>query len=150
MSARQGTFEPFANATLTVDLASAPLESIENTGWITDPETGNLIPSTEPVNGVGSPLVRRTYKAHLHEVRSSTLSREAGVNNTSFYLEGMLLEPWQFDSLIQVNQIFEAVYNGLIGKFELLPEQSILPEFKSILGTRLQGIFRLAGAAQTI
>lgn len=149
MSTTLGAFEPFANATLSVDLAVAPLEDTENTGWITDPNTGNLIPNPEPDGEVGSPLTRRTYKAHLRLVRMPQLNREAGINSTTFYLEGKLLEPWQFDDLIAPNQIFDAVYNGLIGKYELLPEQSMLPEYKSILGTRLYGIFRLSGAGQT-
>lgn len=149
MSTVRGGFEPFANATLSVDLAVAPLEDTGTTGWVIDPATGNLIPSRDPVGGVGSPLQRQTYQAHLHQVRPAQLQREAGVNHTSFYLEGKLLAPWQFDDLIQPNQIFDAVFNGLSGKYELLPEQSTLPEYKSILGTRLYGIFRLAGAGQT-
>lgn len=148
MSAILGAFEPFANATLTVDLAVAPLENTEASGWITDPQTGNLIPNPESDETVGSPVYTRTYKAHLHLSRLPQLNRAAGVNSNTFYLEGMLLDPWQFDSLVQPNQIFDAVYNGLIGKYELLPEQSMMPEFKSILGTRLRGIFRMSGAGQ--
>lgn len=149
MSTTLGAFEPFANATLSVDLAVAPLDDTETTGWIIDPNTGNLIPSPEPTGGVGSPITRRTYKAHLHLARMPQLNRAAGVNSTTFFLEGKLLDPWQFDDLIQPNQIFDAVYNGLTGKYELLPEQSMLPEYKSILGTRLYGIFRQSGAGQT-
>lgn len=148
MSTTFSPFEPYANATLTVDVAVAPLEDTEITGWITDPETGNLIPSPEPIGEVGSPVTRRTYKAHLREARMPQLNRAAGVNSTTFFLEGKLLDPWQFDDLIKVNQIFDAVYNGLTGKYELLPEQSVLPEYKSILGTRLYGVFRLSGAGQ--
>jgi hypothetical protein len=143
-------FEPYANATLMADLAVAPLENTEVTGWITDPNTGNLTPNPEPEGVVGSPITRQTYTAHLHPVRMPELNREAGINSTTFYLEGKLLEPWQFDSLVTPNQIFEATYNGLIGKFELLPEQSVLPEYKSILGTRIYGIFRFSGAGQPI
>lgn len=150
MSTTLGAFEPFANATLTVDLAVAPLEETEDTGWITDPNTGNLVPSPEPMGQTGSPITRKTYKAHLHMARMAQINRAAGVNSATFFLEGKLLEPWQFDSSIQPNQIFDAVYNGLIGKYELLPEQSMLPEYKSILGTRLYGIFRMSGAGQTI
>lgn len=149
MSTTLGAFEPYANATLSVDLAVAPLEDTETTGWIIDPNTGNLIPSPEPTGGVGSPITRRTYKAHLHPVRTPQLNREAGVNSTDIYLEGLLLDPWQFDDLVDPNQIFDAVFNGLIGKYELLPEQSMMPEVKSILGTRLYGIFRQSGAGQT-
>lgn len=148
MSAVLGPFEPFANATLTVDLAAAPLEDTEVTGWITDPDTGNLVPNPESDGDVDSPVFRKVYKAHLHLSRLPQLNRAAGVNSNTFYLEGMLLDPWQFDPLIQPNQIFDAVYNGLNGKYELLPEQSMLPEFKSILGTRLRGIFRMSGAGQ--
>jgi hypothetical protein len=149
MSTTLSAFEPYANATLSVDLAVAPLEDTENTGWITDPRTGNLVPSPEPVGEVCSPVQRRIYKAHLHPSRLPQLNRAAGVNSTTFALEGLLLEPWQFDDLIQPNQIFDAVYNGLPGQYELLPEQSMLPEFKSILGTRLRGIFRMSGAGLT-
>jgi hypothetical protein len=149
MSTTLGGFEPYANATLSVDLAVAPLENTEVTGWITDPNTGNFIPNPEPEGDVVSPITRRTYKAHLHPARMPQLHREAGINSTTFYLEGKLLDPWQFDDLIAPNQIFDAVYNGLIGKYELLPEQSMLPEYKSILGTRLHGMFRLSGAGQT-
>ena len=150
MSTTLGPYEPYANATLTVDLAVAPLGSNEVTGWVIDPETGNLVPSVDQEGGVQSPITRHTYKAHLHQAQMPQLNREAGINTTTFYLEGKLLEPWQFDDLITPNQIFDAVYNGLIGKFELLPEQSVLPEFKSILGTRIYGVFRLSGAGQTI
>ncbi len=150
MSAMFGAFEPYANATLTVDLAVAPLDNNEVTGWITDPDTGNLIPNPEPEGDVNSPITRRTYRAHLHPVQRPQLNREAGINSTMIYLEGKLLEPWQFDDLVAPNQIFETVYNGLIGKFELLPEQSVLPEYKSILGTRIYGIFRMSGAGQPI
>jgi hypothetical protein len=150
MSTGMGVYEPFANATLSVDLAAAPLESNGTVGWITDPETGNFIPNPVPDGGVRSPITRRTYSAHLHLARMPQLNREAGINSTTFFLEGKLLEPWQFDELIAPNQIFDAVYNGLTGKYELLPEQSMLPEFKSILGTRLYGIFRMTGAGQPI
>ena len=145
-----GAFEPYANATLTVDLAVAPLDNNEVTGWITDPNTGNFIPNPEPEGDVDSPITRQIYKAHLHQVRIPQLNREVGVNSTTFYLEGKLLEPWQFDDLVAPNQIFDAVYNGLIGKYELLPEQSVLPAYKSILGTPIYGVFRMSGAGQTI
>lgn len=149
MSATLAAFEPFANATLSVDLAAAPLEDSENTGWIIDPTTGNLIPNPEPSGEIASPVTRQIYKAHLHVVRKPQLNRDAGVNSTEFYLEGLLLDPWQFDDLVRPNQIFDAVFNALIGKYELLPEQSMLPEYRSILGTRLYGVFRLSGAGQT-
>lgn len=149
MSTTLAAFEPFANATLSVDLAVAPSGSTGNTGWINDPNTGNLIPNPEPSGGIASPVTRQIYKAHLHVVRKPRLDRAAGVNSTEFYLEGLLLDPWQFDDLVQPNQIFDAVFNALIGKYELLPEQSVLPEYRSILGTRLSGVFRLSGAGQT-
>jgi hypothetical protein len=149
MSALLPVYEPFANATLSVDLAVAPLETESATGWINDPRTGNLIPNPEPEGATPSPVEKQTYKAHLHLVRRPQLNRAAGVDSTTLYLEGMLLDPWSFDELIQPNQIFDAVFNGLTGKYELLPEQSMMPEFKQILGTRLSGIFRMSGAGQT-
>jgi hypothetical protein len=149
MSAQLGAYEPFANATLSVDVAVAPLQGTTVTGWITDPTTGNLIPNPVSVGTTPSPISRRVYKAHLHLARTPQLSGEAGVDSTTFVLEGMLLDPWQFDELIQPNQIFNAVFNGLNGKYELHPQQSMMPEFKSVLGTRLSGIFRMAGAGQT-
>lgn len=149
MSAQLGAYEPFANATLSVDVAVAPLQGTTATGWITDPTTGNLIPNPEPEGTTPSPISRRVYKAHLHLARTPQLTREAGVDSTTLYLEGMLLDPWQFDELIQPNQVFNAVFNGLRGKYELHPQQSTMPEFKSVLGTRLSGIFRMAGAGQT-
>lgn len=149
MSALLAAYEPFANATLSVDLAVAPLETGSVTGWIIDPSTGNLVPNSQPEGNVPSPVTRQVYKAHLHLVRRPQLNRAAGIDSTTFYLEGMLLDPWQFDQLVQPNQVFDAVFNGLNGKYELLPEQSMLPEFKPTLGTRLSGIFRMAGAGQT-
>jgi hypothetical protein len=149
MSAQPTAFEPFANATLSVALADAPLETGTETGWGVDPQTGNLVPNSAPSGGVPSPITIRTYKAHLHLVRKPQLNRAPGTDSTTFYLEGMLLDPWQFDPLVQPNQIFDAVFNGLNGQYELLPEQSMLPGYKSVLGTRLSGIFRMSGAGQT-
>jgi len=143
-------FGPFANATLTVDLAVAPYVQNQETGWITDPDTGNMIPNPVTQVGVAMPITRHVYSAHLHPSSTPQLIREAGVNSSQFILEGQLLDPWQFDELVAPNQIFDATYNGMNGKYELLPDRTMLPEFKSILGTRLYGIFRMSGAGQTI
>lgn len=149
MSTPWAGYEPYANATLTVDIAEAPTSGPTDTGWITDPRTGNLVPSPVATGSTPSPITTLTYKCHLAPVKKAKVDSEVGVNTTSFYLEGILLYPWQFDPLIQPNQIFDAVFNGKLGKFELLPDESIRPEFKSILGTRLCGMFRMAGAGLT-
>lgn len=149
MSTVGTAYDPFANATLIVELADAPLITSAVSGWIVDPETGNLVPSSEQEGDTPSPIHAQTYKAHLHLVRSPEYSREAGADSTTFFLEGMLLSPWQFSNLVKPNQIFTATFNDLHGKFELLPEQNVLPPFRSTLGTRLSGIFRMTGAGQS-
>lgn len=148
MSAQDAAFEPFANATLTVELAVAPTSPEAAAGWVISPN-GNLIPSPVDVGPVPSPVYERSYRCHLHQIRNPQVEDSAGVNSTTFFLEGMLLNPWKFDDEVFPNQVFQATYNGLIGEFELFPEQHVLPEARSTLGTRISGTFRLAGAGQT-
>lgn len=140
-------YEPFANATLSVDLAMPPItpDTDGNTGWVLDPVSGNTVPAATTVGEAESPIYKLTYRCHLHAARNPALKREVGVNSTTFPLEGQLLSPWKFDELIVPNQVFNAQYNNLHGTFELLPQQDVMPEFLSLLGTRLVGTFRLSG-----
>lgn len=149
MSAILPPFGHFANATLTAELATTPVPGPTPNGWIEDPATGNWIPNPATSGPTPSPVYEVTYKCHLHVSRDPQLNRTAGVNSTTFFLEGMLLDPWQFDPQVAPNQLFDAKFNGLEGWFELLPEQTTLPEFRQFLGTRITGIFRVAGAGKT-
>lgn len=149
MSAILPPFGHFANATLTAELAATPVPGPTPNGWVEDAATGNWVPSPVDIGSTASPIYEVTYKCHLHISRNPQLNRVAGANSTTFPLEGMLLDPWQFDQQIAPNQLFTATFNNLEGWFELLPEQSVLPDFKSTIGTRISGIFRIGGAGKT-
>lgn len=142
MSAVLPGFEPYANATLFAEVA----EAASLTGWTVDPSTGNPIPSSASAVNAQAPLRTVAYTAHLKNRGGPRYEKLTGADQTTLYLEGVLLNPWQFDELVKPNQLFRATYNGLSGTFELLPEHSILPEFNVFLGTRLYGVFRMAGA----
>ena len=148
MSTILPSYEPYANAKLTVKLASAPYPWTGVNGWVRDSQTGNMVPSQEPIGLVDSPVYEVSYRCHLHLSRNPRLNRAAGVNSTTFALEGMLLSPREFDEMVAPNQVFDAQYNEVHGEFELLPEHSVLPEFRSFLGTRITGIFRMSGPGQ--
>jgi hypothetical protein len=149
MSASLPAFGHYANATLVAQLATTPVPGSTPNGWIEDAATGNWIPNPAASGATPSPVYEVIYKCHLHVSRNPQIEKAAGVNITSFNLEGMLLDPWQFDQQIVPNQLFSANFNGLEGWFELLPEQTTLPEFRQFLGTRICGIFRAAGAGKT-
>jgi hypothetical protein len=149
MSATLPPFGHFANATLSAELATTPVTGPVPNGWVEDRETGNWIPNPVAVGPTPSPIYEVTYKCHLHVSQDPQLNRVVGINSTTFFLEGMLLDPWEFDPQIVPNQRFTATYNGLEGWFELLPEQTTLPDFKQFIGTRIVGIFRVAGAGKT-
>lgn len=149
MSAIHPPFGHFANATLKAALATDPVSSLTPDGWVEDKKTGNWIPNPVDNDSTPSPIYEVTYKCHLHITKSPQLDRDAGVNSTTFYLEGMLIDPWEFDPRIVPNQRFDATFNNLEGWFELLPNQSVLPDFSQFIGTRINGIFRIAGTGKT-
>jgi|1048.fasta_scaffold00331_10 hypothetical protein len=145
-------FVPYTNATLTVRLAQAPSAPGQiNSGWITDPATGNFTFDQSTADQPNSLVEEFIYQAHLCVTQPPQYNRSLASDSSTFYLAGMLLNPWSFDPLIKPNQLFDCIWNRLSGTFEMLPEQSVLPDFQSILGTRLKGIFRItaAGISQT-
>ena len=122
-------FEPFANATLSFSTSG-------NTTSV-DSETGNVIPI----------VVTTTYTAYLSQKKLPTYLAEDGIDSTAIYLEGQLISPWSEGARLFPNSVAEATFQGVAGKFELLPQEKLIPRYKSWLGTPIRGIFKAYGPA---
>ncbi len=123
-------FEPFANTTLTFVVSG---DSVT-----VDPDTGNEIPVA----------VEDVYLAHLSQKKLPKYLAEAGVDETTIYLEGKLISPWLMGERLRPNAIAKADFQGALGEFELLPQENYLPSYKPWLGTPLRGLFRAYGNAR--
>lgn len=122
-------FEPFANTTLVFSVST-------NTTAV-DSETGNVVPTT----------ATETYSAYLAQKKLPTYLADDGIDSTAIYLEGQLISPWSEGVRLFPNSTAEATFQGSVGKFELLPQEKLLPSYKPWLGTPIRGIFKAYGPA---
>lgn len=124
-------FEPFANSTLVFSVSG-------NTTTV-DPDTGNVIPST----------TTESYAAYLAQRRPPQYLADDGIDTTTIYLEGQLIDPWKFDSKVYPNSVATATFDGITGTFELLPTEERIASYKPWLGTQLRGWFKAFGPARS-
>ena len=124
-------FEPFANSTLVFSVSG-------NTTTV-DPDTGNVIPSTST----------ETYVAFLAQMRPPQYLADDGIDTTTIYLEGQLINPWRFGVRVYPNSVAQATFDGITGTFELLPTEERLSAYKPWLGTQLRGWFKAFGPARS-
>ncbi len=119
-------FAPFTNATLTFQVAG---------GVTVDPRTGNVIEST----------TAEVYNAFLKQKRPPDYLNLSGVDRQIVYLEGKLVSPQTFSSSVVPGMPAAATFQSLTGEFELLPDESLLPDYRASLFTPVRGLFRIVG-----
>ncbi len=119
-------FAPFTNTTLTFQVA---------TGVTVDPRTGNVIEST----------TAQVYSACLKQKRPPEYLGLAGIDRQTIYLEGKLVSPQVFSSGVVPGMSAAASFQSLTGEFELLPDESLLPDYRADLFASVRGLFRIVG-----
>lgn len=118
---------PFNNVQLTFQVAD---------GFQEDPDTGNWEPiATEEV-----------YQAALKQASPPRYLYEQGIDPQEIFLQGRLLSPKRLSEGVKPGAIASCEFQGLTGRFELLPDESTLPQFQQIIGQPIRGLFRMLGA----
>lgn len=120
---------PFANASLTFALAKA---------YTTDPETGNVIETTESV----------TYSAFL-KPQSPQYKAQPGSDMTDYFCEGRLLSPSTLDSRICNGAVAQCTLNGVQGSFQIRLDLMMQTSYQQDLHQKLVGTFEAVGRGST-
>lgn len=119
-------FAGWANAELSFQVATNTLTE--------DPKTGNLVPD----------YVTLTYIAALN-IEVPRYEASEGVDRSTFQCKGKLLEPVQLDSRLFNGSIGVARINRMYGKFELIIDPSLDPDFYQDLRQTISGTFKVDG-----
>lgn len=120
-------YAPFNNTEITFRVAA---------DWQEDPETGNW----EPVE------TEEVYRAALKQQSPPRYLYEQGIDPQEIFLQGRLLSPKRLSDRVKPGAIASCVFQGQVGRLELLPDESTLPQFQQILGQPIRGLFRMIGA----
>lgn len=120
---------PFANADLTFELAKA---------YTTDPDTGNVVETTESVS----------YAAFL-KPQNPSYAAQVGADQTDYLCEGRLLSPSTLDSRIATGAIARCTLNGVQGSFQLKLELTMQTSYQRDLHQKLIGTFQAIGRGST-
>jgi hypothetical protein len=120
---------PFANASLVFDL---------NEDYTTDPDTGNVVETTESV----------TYSAYL-KPQNPQWKALVGADETSYLCEGRLLAPSTLDARVANGAVAKCTLNGVQGSFQLRLELALQSAYQKDLHQRLVGTFQAIGRGST-
>jgi len=119
-------YGPLENGLLTFQVSS---------GYTTDAYTGEEIPT----------LVSEVYRCNLRSARVPQRIVATGIDRLDEYLEGTLLEPHQFGTMIRPGLVAQATYSGRTGTAELVPSQDNYPILNDLTRERFSVLFRQVG-----
>ncbi len=120
-------FAPFNNTQITFKTA---------TGFQENPETGNW----EAIEQA------EVYIVSLKQASMPDYLYQLGIDAQTIFLTGRLISPRTLSPQIKPGAIAPITFQGQSGRFELLPDEKTLPQFQSILGQPIRGLFRMVGA----